>query len=72
MKEENWGEAINDFNKSIEEYDGDENCFIWRGNAHYKNGNIEGAKADYQEALDLEPDLDRSDKDLFWYQPTEL
>jgi hypothetical protein len=34
----------------------------------YKRGNTELVKKDCQKALALDPALDKSDKNLFWYQ----
>lgn len=67
-----WQDAIQDFTKVIklepDRYD-IAKIYVKRGNAKYKMNNTDGAKLDYQEALNLDPSLNKSDKDLFWYQP---
>jgi tetratricopeptide (TPR) repeat protein len=65
MDEEKWTDAIADLNRAINLDNYDPYYFLNRGNAKYKNGDTEGAKADYQKTLDLKPDMD---KDHFWYK----
>jgi acyl carrier protein len=68
MMKKKWNKAEKDFSKAVKFEPTVPEHHIWLGNARYQDGDTDGAKADYQKALSLDPDLDTSDKSLFWYQ----
>ena len=67
--EKKWKAAAAEFNKAVKLDSDNAEYLIWRGNARYRNDDTEGAEKDYRKALKLRPDLDKSDINLFWYQP---